>query len=340
MSVVRESTHFPQHLEAIEARGEAGLLRAALLELMREGAGAHLRALVDVIAEPNLSSVIERLGRIVERWRIERFAADSRGGLMLAAAWQRLCVALVREQERRMRAGLAPVARGATFGTAAAALLHEMNNRFAWLLADLQVAQRSLVEARSERPWGQQETAALAEVADVLARLDEGIGGLVKSMRSAAALNAVDGAAAPYDLREAVATAVAAAAPIVKVTARLHAEVPPGLLVAGRRHEIERALVSLLVAAGRSREKFCDLVVLGRRRERRAVLAIQGPGGTPGHLTEQLFQPFARAADDEGCLGLCLFLAQEAVHEQGGKVVVGGDGDGEMTLITVELPLS
>src|SRR5262249_38865411 len=117
----------------------------------------------------------------------------------------------------------------------------------------------------------------------------------------AAALNAVDGAAAPYDLREAVATAVAAAAPIVTVTARLHAEVPPGLLVAGRRHEIERALVSLLVAAGRSREKFCDLVVLGRRRERRAVLAIQGPGGTPGHLTESFFnlspaQPMMKVA--------------------------------------------
>ena len=345
MGAVRESAELLSHLASFEARGEAELLRAALIELLEggAGAGAEVHALIDLSADPNLASIIERLARIVEKWRIERLASDARAGLVLARTWQRLAAALVREHQRRVHEGLRRLTRSATFGHAAAGLLHDMNNRFAWLVADVQLARRALGDARTTDKTG---SGTPSEIDQVLARIEDGVFHLTRQIRAASGLHAADSAASLFDLREVIEVAVAAAAPVVKVNVRLRAEVPTGLRLSARRHDLERAVASILIALGQSREQFAEMVVTARRRENWAVIEVMGaPEPRSAWVEEQLFQPFGVSADEDGGLGLCLFVGQEIIREHGGHIVLPAepgreedDGD-DRSLMTIELPL-
>jgi two-component system CheB/CheR fusion protein len=145
---------------------------------------------------------------------------------------------------------------------------------------------------------------------------------------------------APLDLRQVVAHAIDAAAPLAPHQA-LHSDVPTEPVpFAGDARRLERVLLNLLANAITYAPGTERIDIRLRQDDDEAVIEVEDTGpGIPPNVLPHIFDRFFQMAEGgQGGLGLGLYIAREVVAAHGGTIEARSTV-GEGTTMIIRLPL-
>ncbi|HXX31418.1 MAG TPA: PAS domain S-box protein [Myxococcaceae bacterium] len=248
-------------------------------------------------------------------------------------------------ERRAMQAQLVLASRMAAVGTLAAGVAHEINNplafinaNLAWLQEEIQTHRAGLGEAALD-----QVTAVVREARTGIDRIAD----IVRELKAFARVEAED-AAAPVDIRKALAFALKMADPELRKRARVVAElaeVPP---VLGSEGRLAQVFLNLLLNAAQAipegSSSTHEISVRCQRRDRTVAVEVGDTGrGIPPELQARIFDPFFTTRPVGEATGLGLSICHSIVRGLGGEISVRSTVDQGSTfsvLLPAHLPNS
>ncbi len=234
-------------------------------------------------------------------------------------------------------------------GTLAAGVGHEINNPLAYVLANVAYAtgEITLVRQQLEKLALREASAAglaaaLSNVVDVLAEIDEGAGRIRDIARDLNTLARNDEELQLVDLRSAADSALRMAAPEIRQKARVvknYSEVPPVRASASR---VSQVLLNLVVNAAHAIAKGAhdanEITVSIRSGGANVVVEVKDTGcGIAPEDIERVFTPFFTTKPVGQGTGLGLSISKRIVRSLGGDIEVES-ALGRGTTMRVVLP--
>ncbi len=215
-----------------------------------------------------------------------------------------------------------------------AMLGHEMRNPLAPIVTALQ-----LIKLRGD-PRSAKEYLTIERQVTQMIRLVDDLLDVSRIARSKIELQRK-----PLDVRDAVARAIEAAAPLFEQRQHhLEVKAPPRpLVVEGDGERLTQVFTNLLTNAAKYTEPGGHVLVSLRRARDRIVIEVRDDGiGIDQALLSRLFEPFVQGGQSTdraaGGLGLGLSLVRSLVKLHGGVVEARSDGPGFGSSFTVRLP--
>lgn len=237
-------------------------------------------------------------------------------------------------EQRRLRHQLAIADRLAGVGMLAAGIAHEVNNPLAYVLNNIEIAQRQL-------------RGAGAEVETSRGALDvalEGVGRIRKIIRELLALTRTDeDMVGPLDLVPVVESTLALATPHVDERATLAVDLAPVALVRGTAARVGQIVLNLVAnaleampatrAVGENR--LLVRVVPSPAGGAAVEVIDNGVGIAPEHAA-RIYEPFFSTKPSGSSTGLGLAISQRLVAEMGGKLTFESTGTETTFRLTLE----
>jgi PAS domain S-box-containing protein len=239
---------------------------------------------------------------------------------------------------RRLQSRLALNDRMAAVGTLAAGVAHEINNPLTYVMADIELARRTLADA------GALDAEKLTKIRSVLADAAEGadrVRCIVRDLRTFA--HGDEEASAAIDLRESIDAALALTRPKVEGHARVVKEygaIPRVLANEARACQI---FVALLLNAARALDgvdaERATITIRTREDETgAAVVDVEDTGaGMTKEVLARAFEPFFTTRDVGGGMGLGLSICHGLVTSMNGRIHITSEV-GTGTCVTIAIP--
>lgn len=321
-------------LVAIHVDGRIVFANQALADAIGWGSPSELvgRMLIDIIDPRSRSKAFENMKRppsstasreVTEGWLVHKTGdpvpveATTAQEVIFEGAPARLVVARDVNERERLEKQLATADRLAALGLLAAGVAHEVNNPLAYLLNNIEIAQKQL--------------AALGPGADIarnaLGVAMEGahrIRFIVRELLLLAREEPTAGAAT--DLSETVQSTLALARVEIERTAKLVTELEPVPFIRGSVPRVAQIVLNLVLNALEAMRandgKNGELTIRVRRSgERHVLLEISDNGvGVEGADAARIFLPFFTTKPAGRGTGLGLAVTQRLVTELGGDI--------------------
>jgi PAS domain S-box-containing protein len=247
----------------------------------------------------------------------------------------RLIVARDVTERATMQQKLIVADRLASVGLLAAGVAHEVNNPLAWVLNNIEIAQKALANDGEEI----RRTA--------LATALEGVEQIRTIIRELLLFSRGDvGCSDPVDLRRVVESTLALAKPQVERTARLFTEFEAAPLVMMSGARLGQVFLNLVTNAlealhGRSPEESELRVRVGCAGDGRPFLEVSDTGmGIPSQQLGRVFEPFFTTKPPGQGTGLGLAIAQRLIVEVGGEITVASEPGRGTTFRVLLLPVT
>ena len=308
------------------------LVGLPLLELFAERSLSTAAAYLE-----NAESGAERLSELVF------LSSDGETIIVEAAADQpvvfdgipsRLIVARDVTERATMQQKLIVADRLASIGLLAAGVAHEVNNPLAYVLNNIEIAQKVASDDADEI-----RRKALGVAL-------EGVEQIRTIIRDLLLLSRGDvGCSDPVDVRRVVESTLALAKPQVERTALLITHYEPAPLVVASGPRLGQVFLNLVTNAlealdGRSPEHSVLRVRVGCAEDGRAFLEVADTGtGIPSQHLGRVFDPFFTTKPPGQGTGLGLAIAQRLIVEMGGEITVASEVDRGTTFRVLLLPV-
>ncbi len=250
-------------------------------------------------------------------------------------------VVLALENQALMHRSVA-LERFGTLGRVASGIAHEVNNPISFILSNLSISREQLrrfesfdaviksAQSLEEVRTAWQTAGAGAELESIGAALSDGEEGarrvrdIVREMR---AFSRTEVAREPFDVNQAVKTALRFTSSALGSGIHVITELAPGLFVPGSPGRISQLIVNLIMNAVDAVEGLPEsrrtLRITSRRAGDRAIIDVADQGsGISRHALNQIFEPFFTTKPADRGTGLGLMLCREIAREHGGDISV------------------
>jgi PAS domain S-box-containing protein len=290
------------------------------------------RMLIDFIDPRSRLSFLERLkeqavaqpsDEATEAWMLSRtgepvlIEVTPAQAIVFEGAPARLVVGRDMAERERLQNQLATADRLAALGLLAAGVAHEVNNPLAYLLNNIEIAQRQLSQLGSGAELAKSALAVATEGAHRIRHI-------VRELLLLAREESASGGAA--DLVETVQSTLALARVEIEKTARLLTEIEGVPLIRGSVPRVSQIVLNLVLnalEAMRTNDRAKGELTLRIRRsgERHVLLEVSDNGiGVEGKDASRIFLPFFTTKPAGRGTGLGLAVTQRLVTELGGDI--------------------
>jgi len=242
---------------------------------------------------------------------------------------------------RTLQEELAQTSKLATLGTMAAGIAHEMSQ-------PLNIIKITADDCALMMQEGESDTAYLAQGMELIATQAARMGEIVDQMRSFSRRDCPD--VVPFDPVPPVRRAITllerhyASEGIALVSA----DMPDGLLVAGRPGRLEQVVINLLsnardaIAMRREDDPAAggriDVAVLADRSTEQVRITVTDDGiGLPPEMADRIFDPFFTTKDASKGVGLGLSICASLIGAMGGRITAESLEQGAR--FTISLPI-
>jgi signal transduction histidine kinase len=247
---------------------------------------------------------------------------------LLAAVHQVFLGQECRRLEKRLRES----ERLVLLGTVAAGVGHEINNPLTYILANVDMLEKTLPELEPQQ---------------ILSRLREVRHGAERIRSVVAALRDMsrrpDEQRQLMELRAVLERSIAMAGPEVRSRARLHQDLVGAPAIVGNEPRLGQVFINLLINAAQAFDSGVpetnDVSVRARTVATDAIVEISDSGrGIAPDLQERIFEPFFTTKEPGRGTGLGLAISRDIVAEHGGRIEVES-APGRGSTFRVVLPL-
>lgn len=272
--------------------------------------------------------------------------ADAVHRVVLHAIERQRAVHRQSEQTERghvLREKLATQERLTALGQLAAGVAHEINNPAAYVLSSLEASLDEVAQLRRDSTEPGFLDARLQQIYGKLQLAFEGMRRIQSVMQELRSFGRTDLVAEPFQLAEAVDSAVRLVRNQVDQVASLEVAIDPDLVIAGTSDAVKQVITNLVLNATQAfpRSKPDENLIRVRAHADAGMVRVtvqdNGPG-IPQELHSRIFEPFVTTKPAQSGMGLGLSICRDIAIRHGGSLEFEDAEQGACFVLT--LPLS
>lgn len=247
------------------------------------------------------------------------------------------------ERGQVLREKLATQERLTALGQLAAGVAHEINNPAAYVLSSLEASIDEVAELRRDAADPGFLDARLQQIYGKLQLAFEGMRRIQSVMQELRSFGRTDLVAEPFQLAEAVDSAIRLVRNQVDQVASLEVAIDPDLVIAGTSDAVKQVITNLVLNATQAfaRSKPDENLIRVRARADAGLVRVTVHDNGPGiseDLQSRIFEPFVTTKPAQHGMGLGLSICRDIAIRHGGSLDLEDTERGACFVLT--LPLS